>query len=82
MTCSQTPFNPCSACLHFSECSERRGRCREYKDLKGVMEDIEMLNQKAVCGGFTGCSAADKGVQKFGVSSVPRRDGDPEDKAQ
>ena len=75
-------MSPCTSCLHYPVCMERRGRCREYKDLNGVMEDIEMLNQKAVCGGFTGCSAADKGVQKFGVSSVPRRDGDPEDKAQ
>ena len=37
----------CESCLHYSECSERRGQCREYKDLKGVIEDIEMLNQKA-----------------------------------
>lgn len=72
----------CADCLHNHECMEQRGRCREYKDLEEVREDIEMLNQKAVCGGFTGCSAADKGVQKFGVSGVPRRDGDPEDKAQ
>ena len=72
----------CADCLHNHECMEQRGRCREYKDLEEVREDIEMLNQKAVRGGFTGCSAADKGVQKFGVSGVPRRDGDPEDKAQ
>lgn len=39
--------NPCSSCLHNHECMEQRGRCREYKDLKGVMEDIEMLNKKA-----------------------------------
>lgn len=37
----------CSDCLHLFECMEQRGRCREYKDLKGVIEDIEMLNQKA-----------------------------------
>ena len=49
--------DPCADCLHFSECSERRGRCREYKDLKGVIEDIEMLNQKAK---LTACSEADK----------------------
>ena len=40
-------MSACESCLHYSECSERRGQCREYKDLKGVMEDIEMLNQKA-----------------------------------
>ena len=47
MTCSQTQSNPCESCLHNFECFEKRGRCREYKDLKGVIEDIEMLNQKA-----------------------------------
>jgi hypothetical protein len=72
----------CESCLHDFECFEKRGRCSEYKNLEEVKQDIEMLNQKAVRGGFTGCSAADKGVQKFGVSGVPRRDGDPENKAQ
>ena len=40
-------MNSCQSCLHYSECMEQRGICREYKDLKGVIEDIEMLNQKA-----------------------------------
>ena len=40
-------MNSCQSCLHYRECMERRGQCREYKDLKGVIEDIEMLNQKA-----------------------------------
>lgn len=39
--------NPCSACLHYSECMERRGKCKEYKDLEEVKKDIAMLNQKA-----------------------------------
>lgn len=72
-------MTPCQSCLHFSECSERRGRCREYKDLKGVIEDIEMLNQKAK---LTACSEADKAIPEHRISSVPRRDGDPENKAQ
>jgi hypothetical protein len=72
----------CTDCLHNHECMEQRGSCREYKDLEEVREEIAMLNKKALCGGFTGCSEADKSVQKFGVSGVPRRDGDPEDKAQ
>ena len=55
--------DPCADCLHFSECSERRGRCREYKDLKGVIEDIEMLNQKAK---LTACSEADKADNRQG----------------
>lgn len=37
----------CSACLHFSECMERRGKCKEYKDLEEVKRDIEMLNKTA-----------------------------------
>ena len=27
----------CTDCLHNHECMEQRGRCREYKDLKGVI---------------------------------------------
>ena len=69
----------CESCLHFSECMEQRGRCREYKDLKGVIEDIGMLNQKAK---LTARSEADKAIPEHRISSVPRRDGDPEDKAQ
>ena len=38
----------CADCLHNHECMEQRGRCREYKDLEEVREDIEMLNKKAV----------------------------------
>ena len=38
----------CADCLHNHECMEQRGRCREYKDLEEVREDMEMLNQKAV----------------------------------
>ena len=53
----------CTACLHYSECMERRGQCKEYKDLKGVMEDIEMLNQKAK---LTACSEADKADNRQG----------------
>ena len=72
-------MSACESCLHYSECMERRGKCKEYKDLEEVRKDIAMLNQKAK---LTACSEADKGVQKFGVSGVPRRDGDPENKAQ
>lgn len=36
----------CADCLHNHECMEQRGRCREYKDLEEVREDIEMLNKK------------------------------------
>lgn len=72
-------MSACSTCLHNYECFEKRGRCREYKDLKGVIEDIEMLNQKAK---LTACSEADKAIPEHRISSVPRRDGDPEDKAQ
>ena len=72
MTCSQTQSNPCADCLHNHECMEQRGRCREYKDLKGVMEDIEMLNQKAVRGRLTGRADAHEAAvrqQRAGDSS-------------
>ena len=39
--------HPCSDCLHYNECFERRGRCTEYKDLEGVKREIEMLNKEA-----------------------------------
>lgn len=56
-------MNTCTDCLHNHECMEQRGRCREYKDLKGVMEDIEMLNQKAK---LAACSEADKADNRQG----------------
>ena len=59
MTCSQTQSNPCADCLHLFECMEQRGRCREYKDLEEVREEIAMLNKKAVLGRFAGRSKAD-----------------------
>ena len=55
--------NPCRACLHFSICYERRGKCKEYKDLEEVRKDIEMLNQKAK---LTACSEADKADNRQG----------------
>jgi len=62
-------MTPCTSCLHYSECMEQRGRCREYKDLKGVMEDIEMLNQKAK---LTACSEADTArVRQGGAGDKP-----------
>ena len=52
-------MTPCQSCLHFSECMERRGKCKEYKDLEEVRKDIAMLNKKAVLGRFAGRSKAD-----------------------
>lgn len=40
-------MSACESCLHDFECFEKRGRCREYKDLEEVKKDIAMLNQKA-----------------------------------
>ena len=50
-------MSACESCLHYSECMEQRGRCREYKNLEEVKQDIEMLNQKAK---LTARSEADK----------------------
>ena len=72
-------MSACKSCIHYSECMEQRGRCREYKDLKGVMEDIEMLNKTAKP---SARSKANKAIPEHRISSMPRRDGDPEDKAQ
>ena len=47
MTCSQTQSNPCRPCLYYPICMERRGICKEYKDLEGVKREIEMLNKEA-----------------------------------
>ena len=58
--------NPCESCLHYSECMEQRGRCREYKDLKGVIEDIEMLNQKAKSSARSEADKAAAGKRRAG----------------
>lgn len=47
----------CDDCLHKAECMERRGPCREYKDLRQVREDIERINEnfkRASTGAKTG----------------------------
>ena len=52
----------CADCLHFEECFERRGPCREYKDLRQVREEIEQLNEnfkKAAARTTTSDQAAD-----------------------
>ena len=38
-------MNPCSACLHYSECMEQRGICTEYKTLEMIENEIKMLNE-------------------------------------
>ena len=35
----------CDDCLHYRDCFERRGPCREYKTLKGIQREIEELNE-------------------------------------
>lgn len=40
-------MNPCTDCLYYRICMERRGICTEYKDLEGVKREIEMLNKEA-----------------------------------
>lgn len=64
----------CADCLHFDECFERRGPCREYKDLRQVREDIERINEnykKVAAGAASGDKAADT------PESLWRRDMDP-----
>ena len=56
----------CESCLHYPECMEQRGRCREYKDLKGVIEDIEMLNQKAKLAARSEADEAAAGKRRAG----------------
>lgn len=64
----------CADCLHFDECFERRGPCREYKDLRQVREDIERINENFK----KAASGAEAGDQAEGLSeSLRRRDMDP-----
>lgn len=51
-------MTPCTSCLHYSECMEQRGRCREYKDLEEVRKEIEMLNKAARLAKRTGADEA------------------------
>ena len=38
-------MNPCTDCLYYRICMERRGICTEYKTLKQVREEIEQFNE-------------------------------------
>ena len=40
-------MNPCTDCLYYRICFERRGICTEYKTLSEVRKEIEMLNKEA-----------------------------------
>ena len=40
-------MNPCTDCLYYRICMERRGICTEYKTLSEVRKEIEMLNKEA-----------------------------------
>ena len=37
-------INPCDSCIHNFECAERRGPCREYKDLAMIRREIIDIN--------------------------------------
>ena len=37
--------NPCTDCLYYRICMERRGICTEYKTLEQVRQEIEKLNE-------------------------------------
>ena len=35
----------CSDCIHFDECMERRGPCREHKTLEDIANDVKRINE-------------------------------------
>jgi hypothetical protein len=35
----------CADCIHFDECFELRGPCREFKTLEDIRKEIEQLNE-------------------------------------
>ena len=72
-------MSACSTCLHDFECFEKRGRCREYKDLKGVIEDIEMLHQKAKLAAGAEADKAAAGKRRAG--NQPETSGSAESQA-
>ena len=45
MTCSQTQSDPCTDCLYYRICMERRGICTEYKILEMIRREINALNE-------------------------------------
>lgn len=72
-------MNPCIDCLHFSECMERRGKCKEYKTLSEVRKEIEMLNKKARA---TKRTNADKTAQgQRGTGDMPESLGSAREEA-
>lgn len=38
-------MSPCAPCIHFKECFERRGHCREYKTLEDIRAEVEIINE-------------------------------------
>ena len=38
-------MSPCTPCIHFKECFERRGHCREYKTLEDIRAEVEIVNE-------------------------------------
>lgn len=59
-------MNPCSACLHYSECMEQRGICTEYKTLEQVRQEIEKLNENQKKASRTTATSDAGDIQKRG----------------
>ena len=60
----------CSDCIHYKECFERRGACKEYKTLEEIRKEIESVNQSQKPAVRT---ETDKAVHEHGISGLSRR---------
>ena len=65
----------CFDCIHFDECMERRGLCREFKTLDMIRREIIELNNAYKAEAAAGAPSGDKAADP--QKSLRRRDMDP-----
>ena len=59
-------MNPCTECLYYRICFERRGICTEYKTLEMIRNEIRMLNENQAPPAVRTVPADKGGVQEAG----------------
>jgi hypothetical protein len=64
----------CTDCIHFDECMERRGPCREFKTLEMIRREIIDINNAYKAEAASGATAGDKAADP--QKSLRRRDMD------
>ena len=63
-------MNECEKCYKLSRCSERRGRCSEYRNIEDIRAEIEAVMQSAKIAGDK--DSKDRGIQGDGQIETSR----------